>query len=57
MQTPKQEVIELLNKLPDTTTLEDIQYHIYVHQKIQQGMKDVQDGKTYSQEEVERSCL
>jgi hypothetical protein len=27
--TAKQEVEQLLEKLPDTSTLEDIQYHLY----------------------------
>ena len=40
MQTAKQEVQELLQDLPDDATFEDIQYHIYVKQKISQGLAD-----------------
>jgi predicted transcriptional regulator len=54
VQTAKQEVQELLQELPDDATLEDIQYHIYVKQKIAQGLADVREGRVTSQEEVER---
>ena len=54
MQTAKKEVNEMLNQLPDDCTLEDIQYHLYVLQKIGRGLKNVKDGKVYTQEEVEK---
>ena len=54
MLTAKQEVIELLKDLPDTSTLEEIQYHLYVRQKVQRGIQDVEEGRTYTQEEVEK---
>ena len=54
MQTAKQEVMELLKELPDDTTFEEIQYHLYVRQKIQRGIKDVEEGRTYTQEEMEK---
>lgn len=53
MQTEKEEVIDLLNQLPDDSTLEEIQYHLYVRQKIQKGLRDVDQGKVMNQEEVE----
>jgi hypothetical protein len=54
MQTAKEEVMQLLKDLPDSSTLEEIQYHLYVRQKIQRGLKDVDEGRTYSQEEMEK---
>jgi len=53
MQTAKEEVIDLLNQLPDDSTLEEIQYHLYVRQKIQSGLQDVEQGNVETQEEVE----
>ena len=35
LKTAKDEVRELLQNLPDDASLEDIQYHLYVRQKIQ----------------------
>ena len=54
MQTAKEEVMELLKSLPDNSTLEQIQYHLYVRQKIQRGLEDVEEGRTYTQKEMER---
>ncbi len=54
MQTAKEEVMELLQQLPDDSSLEEIQYHLYVRQKVQRGLHDVEQGNVYSQEEVEK---
>jgi hypothetical protein len=54
LQTAKQEVQEFLQELPDDATLEDIQYHIYVKQKIAQGLADVREGRVSTQAGVER---
>lgn len=50
----KEEVRRLLDRLPDDVTFEDIQYHVYVLQKIAQGLEDVAAGRVISQEEMER---
>lgn len=54
MSTTKKEVSNLLNRLPDDCTLEDVQYHLYVLQKIERGLKDAKEGRVYTQEEVEQ---
>ena len=54
MKTAKEEVREILQQLPEDASLEDIQYHIYVRQKIQKGLDATNEGKLLSQEEVER---
>jgi predicted transcriptional regulator len=54
MQTVKQEISDLLKRLPDDCTLEDVQYHLYVIQKIKRGLKDAEEGRVYTQEEVEK---
>ena len=53
MLTVKQEVSKLLRRLPESCSLEDVQYHLYVLQKIERGCKDVEEGRVYTQEEVE----
>jgi predicted transcriptional regulator len=54
MKTAKEEVRDLLNTIPDNATLEDIQYHIYVRQKVENGLEDVKEGRVMSQEEAEK---
>jgi len=53
MHRPKQEVELLLNKLPDDCSVEDIQYHLYVLDKVRCGLEDARVNGTLSQEEVE----
>lgn len=49
----KQEVQSLLQKLPDSCSLEDIQYHLYVLEKVRSGLEDAREHGSISQEEVE----
>jgi hypothetical protein len=54
MVTAKQEVESLLSKLPDDCSLEDIQYHLYVIEKVRQGLDAADNGATISQAEAEQ---
>jgi len=53
MRTVKQDVESLLSRLPDDVSLEDIQYHLYVLDKVRRGLEDARVNGTLSQEEVE----
>jgi hypothetical protein len=50
---PKEEVRRLLETLPDEASYEDIQYHIYVQQKIDTGLEASERGDFISDEEIE----
>ena len=39
MGSPKDEVRSLLQKLPDDASFEDIQYHLYVLEKVRRGLE------------------
>ena len=54
MNTAKDEVKALLDKLPDDCSLEDIQYHLYVVEKIHRGIERADKEGTVGQEEVEK---
>ncbi len=54
MKTAKDEVRELLDKMPEEASLEDIQYHIYVRQKVRKGLEAADEGRLISQDEVEK---
>jgi len=54
MDSAKEQVQQILEKLPENASLEDIQYHIYVRQKIEQGLEDVDAGRVLAHEEVQR---
>ena len=52
MGTIKDKVAELIHHLPEDSTLEDIQYHLYVLEKISKGQQSIKDGKGISNEEA-----
>jgi hypothetical protein len=54
MSLVKDEIRKMLDQLPDDVTFEDVQYHIYVRQKLERGMKDMKEGRLIDQEEMER---
>jgi len=53
MSTAKEEVKALLDKLPDDCSLEDVQYHLYVVEKIHRGIERADKEGVLSQDEVE----
>jgi len=54
MGSAKDEVRKILEQIPDNASFEDIQYHIYVREKVERGLEDVKQGRVISLEEVER---
>ena len=53
MSSAKHEVELLLKKLPDDCSLEDVQYHLYVLEKVRRGLDEARQHGTIAQEEVE----
>jgi predicted transcriptional regulator len=49
----KQAVRELLEKLPDDCTIEDVLYHLYVLQRISQGLAEADAGELIPHETVQ----
>jgi len=52
MRSLKKNVEQMIRNLPDDSTVEDIQYHLYVLDKIQKGQEAIRDGKGISHEEA-----
>jgi hypothetical protein len=52
--TEKLEAVSLIENLPDESTFEDIQYHLYVIDKLKKAQQQIKDGKTHSREEAEK---
>jgi predicted transcriptional regulator len=53
MNTTKEKVQSLLNQLPDDCSIEDIQYHLYVIEKVSRGLEAANAEGAITQEEVE----
>jgi hypothetical protein len=52
MATVKEEAAELISNLSDDATWSDLVYSIYVRRSIEEGLADIEAGRTYSTEEV-----
>ena len=50
--TTKEKVREVLARLPDDCSLEDVLYHLYVLQKPEEGIADLEAGRTVPHEKV-----
>lgn len=48
----KEEVLRLVEQLPDDATWEDLQYAIYVREKIERGLADAAAGQVKTSEEI-----
>ena len=54
MVSAKEEVRKLLDNLPDDSSFEDIQYHIYVREKIERGRRAIDENRLVTEEEVDQ---
>jgi hypothetical protein len=54
MSSAKQEAIDVIERLPDSCTLEDIQYHLYVAELLRKRVAQADAGDFATPEEVEQ---
>ncbi|HLE25096.1 MAG TPA: hypothetical protein VI935_05540 [Thermodesulfobacteriota bacterium] len=54
MSIAKKQAIKLIKSLTDDCTIEDIQYHLYVLEKVERGIRAIDEGRVVPQEEVEK---
>lgn len=51
MTNAKEQVIKVVNKMPDNATIEDIIYNIYFQVKLAKSEEDIKNGRVMSLEE------
>lgn len=54
LQTDKQEALAVIQRLPDTTDLEEIMYRLYVLENVRRGQKDAEQGNSVPTDQVLR---
>jgi hypothetical protein len=54
MATAREENRRRIDTLPDDAIWEDVQYSIYVRERIERGRHETSEGKTVDQSEIER---
>jgi predicted transcriptional regulator len=57
MGTVKQIIQDIADHLPEQATIDDAMYALYVRQKLENGLRDLEEGRTYTQEEVEQRLI
>lgn len=53
-QLIKKEASALIDELPEETSWDALMHKIYIRQKIENGLKDIHEGKVYTTEEIEQ---
>ena len=53
MSTVKEDVTSLLDRLPEDASIEDVQYHLYVVEKVRNGLEAAKTEGSLSQEQAE----
>ncbi|TAK60627.1 hypothetical protein [Methylobacter sp.] len=57
MQTAKQAAKQIIDRVSDQATWDDIMYELYVRQKIEKGLSAVDEGRVISSEEAKKRLL
>lgn len=57
MASAKESAQQILDHLPDQASWDEIMYELYVKQKIEAGLKSVEEGRTIPHEEMKRRLL
>lgn len=54
MSTTKEEAINLITRLPDEASWDDIMYEMYVKKRIEMGIKAADEDRVVAHEHVKR---
>ena len=57
MSSPKEQALQLIKKLPDDYSMDEIMAELYFRQQVEHGLKDVEEGRVYSHEQVKNMVL
>lgn len=57
MPTAKKLALEMVKKLPDKATWDDIMYGMYVRKKIEAGIRAADEGRVVSHEDVKKRFI
>ena len=57
MPSAKDAARRIIDRLPDQASWDDIMYELYVKQKIEEGLADIEAGRTIPHEEIKAELL
>jgi predicted transcriptional regulator len=50
----KEQVRKMLDQLPDDCSVEDVQYQLYLIEKVRRGLKSIDEGRGIPHDEVKK---
>ena len=57
MSVLKDEAKKIIEDLPENATWDDLMYQLYVKKRVETGIKEIENGETFSHEEVKNRLL
>ncbi len=57
MPTAKKRAFEVVKKLPEKTTWDDIMYEIYIRKKIETSINAADEGRVVPRNDVKKRCI
>lgn len=57
MLSAKQAARELIEQLPESVSWNDLMHELYIKQKIEEGLKELDEGRDIPHEDVKRRLL
>ncbi len=51
----KQTAMRIIERMPDDASLEDIMYELYFRERVDRGLRELDERQTVSHDEVKRS--
>jgi len=52
--TVKDQVKQMLDRMPDECSVEDVQYQLYLIEKVRRGLKSIEEGRGIPHEQVRK---
>ncbi len=51
----KEAALRMIQRLPESTSLEEMMYELYFRQRVENGIRELDSGKTVSHNDLKRS--
>lgn len=53
----KEAALKVISRMPDDASLEEVMYELYFRQRVDRGIRELDEGKTVSHKDVKRSLV
>ena len=53
----KQAALRIIERMPDEASLEDIMYELYFRARVDRGLRELDEGRAVSHDDVKRSLV